>query len=95
MITNEQPSNYLALLKIRQATRQRDTRLLGGIWFLAFLATIGFGLVSGLGGREAILVLGLDVVFGLVFLMAWARLEIVNASIEMLENLQPGEPHLW
>jgi hypothetical protein len=86
MSTNERISNYLDLLKIRQAARERDARILGYICLFAFLATIGFGLVSGLGGREVYLVVGLNVVFGLVFLVAWVRLEIVNAIIELLQN---------
>ncbi len=87
MITSDRKSNYLFLLKIRRTARLRDTRLLGVVSLLAFLATIGFGLVTGLGGREVYLVVGLDVMFGLAFLMAWTRLEIINASIELLENL--------
>ena len=87
MSTNERIANYLALLKIRQSARNRDTRILGYVCLFAFLATIGFGLVSGLGGREVYLVVGLNVVLGLVFVMAWVRLEIVNANIELLQNL--------
>ena len=88
MLTNEWISNYLELLKIRQAAKKRDARILGYICLFAFLATIGFGLVSGLGEREVYLVVGLNVVFVLVFVMAWVRLEIVNANIELLNNLR-------
>jgi len=80
--------SHLSLLKIRQKSKQWNVTFLGGIFVVSILATLAFGLVTGLSGRSVYLITGIDIVLGLGFLMAWVRLEIVRSSIELLNNLQ-------
>ena len=88
MIPVDIAKNYLDLLKIRQSARIRDARIMGYVCLVSFLATIGFGLLQGLEGREVYLVLPMDLVLLFIYLMAWTRLEVTNAAIEMVENLK-------
>jgi hypothetical protein len=46
------------------------------------------GLVNGPGNREVYLVGLLTISFGISFVIAWTRLEIINGTIELLNNLQ-------
>lgn len=85
---SERIQNYLSLLEIRQESRHWNVIFLGGIFIAVILATLAFGLVTGLSGRSVYLIIGVDIVLGLSFLMAWIRLEIVRSSIEMLNNLK-------
>jgi len=80
--------SHLSLLKIRQKSKQWNVTFLGGIFVVSILATLAFGLVTGLSGRSVYLITGIDIVLGLGILMAWVRLEIVRSSIELLNNLQ-------
>ena len=89
MEISDRIQNYLSLLKIRQKTRHWNVIFLGGIFVVVLLATLGLGLVEGLGGGSVYLITGIDTVLGLGFLVAWVRLEIVRSSIELLDNLQP------
>lgn len=81
--------NYLSLLQIRQRSRSWTATFLGGIFLVSILATFAFGLVKGLNGRSVYLITGIDMALGLSFITAWVRLEIVQNSIELLNNLQP------
>lgn len=89
MEISERIHNYLSLLEVRQKSRRWNVTFLGGIFFVSILATLALGLVMGLSGRSVYLITGIDIVFGLGFLMAWVRLEIVRNSIDLLNNLQP------
>ena len=60
----------------------------GIVFLVSGLATIGTGLLTVQPGRSFYLSLGLLIAFELSFLMAWARLEIVNSLLEMLGNLE-------
>ena len=80
--------NYLSLLEVRQKSRRWNVTFLGGIFIISILATLAFGLVAGISGRSVYLITGVNIVLGLSFIAAWVRLEIVQSSIELLNNLQ-------
>lgn len=88
MEISERIQNYLSLLEIRHKSRRWNVTILGGIFIVSILATLAYGLVTGLSGRSIYLITGVDIVLGLGFLTAWVRLEIVRSSIELLKNLQ-------
>lgn len=83
--------NYLALLSIRRAAGRRDTTIIGGVFIVSFIVTIAFGMLDRLSGRSLYLVTALVVVFGFAYLTAWVRLQIINGSIELIDNLQRME----
>lgn len=87
MITFDQFANYIELLKIRQSARRRDVTIIGAIFLISFICMIGIGLVSGLNSREVYLVAAMNVAFGIGFVMAWVKLEIVKGNIELMNNL--------
>jgi len=91
MTISERYSNYLALLKIRQSARKRDATFVGVIFFISILAMTMIGLVSGLGNREVYLVALLNIIFGINFAIAWARLEVIKGNIELLNNLRDAD----
>ncbi len=76
-----------ALLAIRQAGRRRDTYIAATVFVLAFVSVITLSLLDYLARRELVLVIALTAVFGMSFIMAWVRLEIVKAAIELIDNL--------
>jgi hypothetical protein len=80
-------ANYLSLLKIRQEAYRRNVTITGGIFLVTFLATIMFGMLSQMNGLSIYLIAGFNVAFLMSFLMAWVRLEIVKANIDLLNNL--------
>ena len=80
--------NYLSILEIRQRSRRWNMIFLGGIFLVSILSTLAFGLVKGLNDRSVYLITGIDIILGFSFLTAWVRLEIVQSSIELLNNLQ-------
>lgn len=80
--------DYLELLKIRQAARRRDMLISAGIFLVTFISFIALGLLGGLTGRSVYLVGALIVAFGIGALTAWVRLEIINGTIELIENLK-------
>jgi len=81
--------NYLSILEIRQRSRRWNVMFLGGIFIVSLFSTLALGLVTGLSGRSVYLITGIDIVLGMSFISAWVRLEIVQSSIELLNNLQP------
>ncbi|MFU8772329.1 MAG: hypothetical protein ACNA8H_07900 [Anaerolineales bacterium] len=83
-------NHYVTLLKIRRKARRRDSIIIGGLFIVSLLGMIATGLVTGLGSREVYLVSGINIVLGMSFLMAWTRLEILQQSIDLLENLPTG-----
>ena len=88
MTTTDRYTKYLTLLKIRRSARKRDATFLGVVFLISILGTAMIGLVNGLGNREVYLVALLNISFGISFVMAWARLEIIKGTIELLNNLQ-------
>ncbi|NMB90625.1 MAG: hypothetical protein GYA17_19875 [Chloroflexi bacterium] len=85
----ERWANYLDLMKIRQKARQRDAAIVGIVFILAFLATFGVGMLSGLSGRELYLIVPVDALLGIAYAIARARLEITNEHIQLLQALLP------
>ncbi len=91
MDNSDRLKSYLDILKVRQKARRRDATIMGVIFFIAFISMIALGLLSGLGSREVYLVAALNVVFGMIFLMAWVRHEIITGIIDLLNNFQIRE----
>ena len=87
MNRTEKLSQYASLLEIRQRAGRRDAIISGGIFLTAVLATIALGLLDKLQGRSVYLVFGLILAFGLGTMQIWVRLEITNASRELLGYL--------
>ncbi len=87
-MTTNRLENYLALLTIRRTTGRRDTTILGGTFAVSFIATIALGMLNQLSGRSLYLVTALVVIFGLAYLTAWVKFQIINGSIELIDNLQ-------
>jgi 4-hydroxybenzoate polyprenyltransferase len=85
----ERWANYLDLMKIRQRARQHDAAIVGIVFILAFLATFGVGMLSGLSGRELYLIVPVDALLGIAYAIARARLEITNEHIQLLQALLP------
>ena len=85
---SKQLKNYSALLKIRQAGKRREVIIAAGIFIVTSVSVIAVGLVRGLGGREAYLVVAGIVIFGMNYLISWVRLEIIKGSIELIDTLQ-------
>jgi len=91
MTTTDRYTNYLTLLKIRHSARKRDATMMGVVFVISILGMTMIGLVSGLGNREVYLVVALNICFGISYVIAWVRLEIINGNIELLNNLKdPG-----
>jgi 4-hydroxybenzoate polyprenyltransferase len=87
-MTTNRLENYLALLSIRRKAGRRDTTILGGTFAVSFIATIALGMLNPLSGRSLYLVTALVVIFGLAYLTAWVKFQIINGSIELIDNLQ-------
>ena len=79
---------YTALLAIRAEGQQRAVLVTGAAFLLSAVGSVGYGLLGGLSGRSLYLVVPIVAVFGMSYLMAWARLEITKQSMELLGNLK-------
>jgi hypothetical protein len=79
---------YLALLEIRKKAYYRNAFITGGLFVLAILLTTGTLLFTEWNGRSIWLMGLFDVLFTVDFLMSWARYEITNKNIELLNNFQ-------
>lgn len=79
--------NYLTLLMIRKNAGQRDSLIIGGVFWISFTAMIILSLFGRLNGKPLIIVGALVVVFGFSYLMVWARLEIIRNMIDLIENV--------
>ncbi len=88
MTTSDRYTNYLALLKIRHSARKRDATFLGAVFLISILGMTTIGMVTGLGSREVYLVVLANIGFGISFVFAWVRLEIIKANIDLLNNIQ-------
>jgi hypothetical protein len=91
MTNLDQLTLYRDLLVIRQSARRREVTMIGAIFLVSFTFLVAKGILSGLGGREMYIVAAMNVVFMIVFLMAWVRLEIINGVIDLIDNLPIGE----
>jgi len=91
MTTTGRFTNYLTLLKIRYSARKRDAIFMGAIFLISIFGMLITGLVTGLGNREVYLVVLLNICFGISFVMALVRLEIVKGNIELLNNLNHSD----
>jgi len=81
-------SGYLVLLKIRQKAYHRNVIFAGGLFLFAILSTTVTLLLTEWNVRSIWLMGMFDVLFTMSFLMAWARLEITQENIELVNNLQ-------
>jgi|YelNatPaOPRAMG01_1025707.scaffolds.fasta_scaffold04336_5 hypothetical protein len=80
--------NYLGILKVREAGRRRELTITGGLFLLSFLGFIASGLLTRPNSNSVYISGGLAAVLGLIYVMAWVRLEILRHSIEVLDHLQ-------
>jgi hypothetical protein len=80
--------NYLAILEIRKKAYYRNVFIVGGMFFLAILATTGTLFLTDWNVRSLWLMGIFDVLFTVNFVMTWTRYEITRENIEMLKNLQ-------
>jgi hypothetical protein len=87
MDSYEHLTQYSTLLGIRQKGRRRDVRISGGAFLIAFMITIGSGLLNPEPDRSFYLLLGLSTALGLGFLVSWTRLEIINNTLELIGYL--------
>ena len=87
-MASEQLKNQLILLKIRQKAYQRDLIIAGGPFLVSFAATVVAGLTESLNSNALYLLAALITCFGLGFLMAWVRVQVIRGSIETLELLR-------
>jgi len=87
-MTANRLENYLALLTIRRTAGRRDTTILGGTFAVSFIATIALGMLNQISGRSLYLVTAIVVIFGLAYLTAWVKFQIINGLIELIDNLQ-------
>lgn len=79
--------NYQELLKIGLSTYRRNTWISGALFFMAFILTIGLGLLTGWDERSVYIMAVFNVLFLIGYLMAWVRLEIVKGTLDLLDNL--------
>ena len=79
--------NYREILVIRKAGMQRNTVLIGSIFFVSFLAFIALGLLDQLTARSIYLIAGIVACFGIGYLTTLIRLEILKSSIDLIEHL--------
>lgn len=80
--------NYLALLATRRVGRKRDTYIAGTIFFLALLVMISLGLLGQLNGRSVYWGVALVATSGISFLMAWVRLQLIEQSVELINEIK-------
>lgn len=83
-------SQHAALLRIRESAARRDRWISGGIFLIFFALSIAQGLLFGTQGRSTYLLIALVTVFGLSFIMTWARLEVIQGDLALLEVLERG-----
>lgn len=84
----QRTENYLSLLLIRKIARQRDSLIIGGVFWTSFIAMIFLSLIEQISGKPQIIVGALVVVFGFSYLMVWVRLELIRNTIDLIENTQ-------
>lgn len=93
-MTSNKLENYLKILTIRRAARRRDTRITGGVFFVSFIALFALGMLERLNGRSLYLSAAIVVAFGFSYLTAWVKLQIIDGSVELIENLKPSDEEL-
>ncbi len=80
--------NYLMLLATRRAGRRRDATIAGAVFFLSLLAMLSLGLLGQLNGRSVYWGVALVATLGISFLMAWVKLQLVEQSVELINELK-------
>ena len=88
MVSNEQFTNYLTLLKIRREVYLRNLYIEGGLFLFSLLATLAMGLVTEWNVRSFYLMCTFNVLLLVGFLMAWVKLEIVKGNTDLMNNLR-------
>lgn len=88
MVSNEQFTNYLTLLKIRREVYLRNLYIEGGLFLFSLLATLAMGLVTEWNVRSFYLMGTFNVLLLVGFLMAWVKLEIVKGNTDLMNNLR-------
>ncbi len=87
-MASEQLKNQLVLLKIRLKAYRRDSIIAGGVFLLSFAATVVSGITENLNDKALYLLSALIICFGMSYIMAWVRLQVIRGSIETVELLQ-------
>jgi len=87
ILNSKNIENYLSILKFHQKAGQRDVNILAGISLVLFIVSFAFGMLDQISGRSLYIVGAILIVLGFSSLMAWVKLQITNASIEVMENL--------
>ena len=88
MVSNEQFTNYLTLLKIRREVYLRNLYIEGGLFLFSLLATLAMGLVTEWNVRSFYLMGTFNVLLLVGFLMACVKLEIVKGNTDLMNNLR-------
>lgn len=89
MPTQNRLKEYAALLRIRHKAFQRDAWLAGGLLFLALVGDYVYGaLYPQVFQSSLFLVLPVIVALGAAYATVLARLQVVNASLEMIDALE-------
>jgi len=83
--------NYLALLAFRQTGVKRNLIISGGIFFISLTTLVILGLLDKVAGRSLYLSTALVVIFFISFIASQIKLEIILASIELLNNIREME----
>ncbi len=81
-------SEYAGLLRIRNRAARRDRTITGAVFLLFFTLSIAQGLLTGIPGRSAYPAIALLTVFGLSFVLAWARLETIRGNLALLDVME-------
>jgi len=79
--------NYLELLKLRQTAEKQKLKLLGSVFVVSFVLLITSGLLGQLNSRSLFLVTSMIVPIGFAVMAAWVRVDHINESIDMINNL--------
>lgn len=83
--------SYLNLLSIRKSAKQRDSYIIGGIFWISFISLVFLSLSNQLSGRSQIIVGAMVVVFGLSYMMIWVRLEMIKNMIDLVEHTREDD----
>jgi hypothetical protein len=86
-MTSDPMTGYVTILRDRQAAHRRNLIIAGGLFLLAVLATIGFGLLSNWNGWYIYGMLAIVILELINFLMTWVRREITKENIELIQYL--------
>ncbi len=88
MMPITQLRDYKDLLEIRRKGYRRHLILITGIFALILVAFVLYGLLSNPVGNSIYLESALVIMLGIIFANAWAKLEVMTGTLELLNNLQ-------